>query len=63
MPSNHLILRHPLLLLPAIFPSITIFSSELALLIMWPEYLELFLHSSPVSYWIPFDLGWGGSIF
>ena len=60
LPSNHLILCHPLLLLPAIFPSITIFSSELALLIRWPEYLELFFHSSPVSYWIPFDLGRGG---
>ena len=37
MPSNHLILWHPLLLLPSIFPSIRVFSSELALPIMWPK--------------------------
>ena len=37
-PSNHLILCHPLLLLPSIFPSIRVFSSELALLIRWPKY-------------------------
>ena len=38
MPSNHLILCHPLLLLPSIFPSIWVFSSEPALLIRWPKY-------------------------
>ena len=38
MPSNHLILCHPLLLLPSIFPSIRVFSNELALHIRWPEY-------------------------
>ena len=38
MPSNHLILRHPLLLLPSIPPSIRVFSSELALRIRWPKY-------------------------
>ena len=38
MPSNHLILLHPLLLLPSIFPSIRVFSNESALLIRWPEY-------------------------
>ena len=38
MPSNHLILCHPLLLLPAIFPSIRVFSSESVLHIMWPKY-------------------------
>ena len=38
MPSNHLILCHPLLLQPSIFPSIRIFSNELALCIMWPNY-------------------------
>ena len=38
MPSNHLILCHPLLLLPSIFPSIRVFSSELALRIRWPKY-------------------------
>ena len=38
MPSNHLILCHPLLLLPSIFPSLRVFSSESALLIRWPKY-------------------------
>ena len=38
MPSNHLILSCPLLLLPTIFPSIRVFSSESALHIMWPKY-------------------------
>ena len=37
MPSNHLILCHPLLLLPSIFPSIRLFSSGLVLLIRWPR--------------------------
>ena len=41
MPSNHLILCHPLLLLPFIFPSIRVFFNELAFLIRWPKYLEL----------------------
>ena len=38
MPSNHLNLCHPLLLLPSVFPRISIFPSELALHIKWPEY-------------------------
>ena len=38
MPSNHLTLCHPLLLLPSIFPSIRVFSNESALLIRWPKY-------------------------
>ena len=38
MPSNHLILCHPLFLLPSIFPSIMVFSSESALHIRWPKY-------------------------
>ena len=38
MPSNHLILCHPLLLLPSIFPSIRVFSNESSLLIRWPKY-------------------------
>ena len=38
MPSNHLILCHPLLLLPPIFPSIRVFSSESALHLRWPKY-------------------------
>ena len=38
MPSNHLILYYPLLLLHSIFPSIRVFSNELALCIRWPKY-------------------------
>ena len=38
MPSNHLVLCHPLLLLPSIFPSIRVFPNESALRIRWPEY-------------------------
>ena len=38
MPSNHLILCHPLLLLPSIFPSIRVFSNKSALHIIWPKY-------------------------
>ena len=38
MPSNHLILCRPLLLLPSIFPSIRVFSNESALCIRWPDY-------------------------
>ena len=38
MPSNHLILCHPLLLLPSVFPSTRVFSNELALCIRWPKY-------------------------
>ena len=38
MPSNHLMLCHPLLRLPSIFPSITVFSNESALRINWPKY-------------------------
>ena len=38
MPSNHLILCRPLLLLPSIFPSISVFSNEAALHISWPKY-------------------------
>ena len=38
MPSNHLILCHPLLLLPSFFPSIGVFSNDLILQVRWPEY-------------------------
>ena len=38
MPSNHLILCHPLLLLPSVFPNIKVFSNESALRIRWPNY-------------------------
>ena len=46
-PSNHLILCHPLLLLPSIFPSIRVFSNEAALCIRWPKYWSFSLNISP----------------
>ena len=47
MPSNHLILCHPLLLPPSIFPSIRVFSSEMALHISWPKYWSFSFILSP----------------
>ena len=47
MPSNHLILCCPLLLLPSIFPSIRVFSNESALRIRWPEYWSFSFSISP----------------
>ena len=47
MPSNHLILCCPLLLLPSIFPSITVFSNESALHIRWPKYWSFNFNISP----------------
>ena len=47
MPSNHLILCHPLLLLPPIFPSIRVFSNESALPIKWPKYWSFSFNISP----------------
>ena len=47
MPSSHLILCHPLLLLPSIFPSIRVFSSESALCIRWPKYWSFSFNISP----------------
>jgi len=47
MPSNHLILCHPLLLLPLIFPSIRVFSNESALRIRWPKYWSFSFNISP----------------
>ena len=47
MPSNHLILCRPLLLLPSIFPSIRVFSSESALRIMWPKCWSFSFSISP----------------
>ena len=47
MPSNHLILCHPLLLLPSIFPSIRVFSNESALCIRWPKYWNFSVNISP----------------
>ena len=52
MPSNHLILCCPLLLLPLIFPSIRVFYNELALLIRWPKYWSFNFSVSPFNeYW------------
>ena len=64
MLSNHLILCHLLLLLPLVFPSIRVFSNELALHIKWPEYWSFSFNISPsneylglTSFWIDcFDL-------
>ena len=47
MPSNHLILCHPLLLLPSIFPSIRVFSNESALCIRWTKYWSFSFNISP----------------
>ena len=47
MPSNHLILCCPLLLLPSIFPSIRVFSNESALHIRWPKYWSFSFNISP----------------
>ena len=49
MPSNHLILCHPLLLLPSIFPSIRVSSNESVLRIRWPKYWSLSFSISPSS--------------
>ena len=48
-PTNHLILCCPLLLLPSIFPSIRVFSNELALYIRWPKYWSFSFSISPSS--------------
>ena len=47
MPSNHLILYHPLLLLPSILPSIKVFSNESALRIRWSKYWSFSFNISP----------------
>ena len=47
MPSNHLILCHPLLLPPSIFPNIRVFSKESVLHIMWPKYWSFSFNISP----------------
>ena len=57
MPSNYLILCRPLLLLPSIFPSIRVFSSELALCIRWPKYWS-FSPSGEYSGLISFRIDW-----
>ena len=60
-PSNHLVLCHPLLLLPSIFPSIRVYSNELALHIRWLKYWSFsFIISSPNEYLglISFRIDW-----
>ena len=47
MPSSHLILCHPLLLPPSIFPSIRVFSNESALRMRWPKYWSFSFNTSP----------------
>ena len=61
MPSNHLILCQPLLLLPSIFPNIRVFSNELALHIRWPKYWSFSFSISPSNGyigWISFRIDW-----
>ena len=59
MPSNHPILCHPLLLLPSVFPSIKVFSNELALSIRWPEYWSFSINpSNEYSGLISFRMDW-----
>ena len=60
-PSNHLILCHPLLLLPSIFPSIRVFSNESALCIRWPRYWSFSFSISPSNAYaglISFKIDW-----
>ena len=61
MPSNHLILCHPLLLLPSIFPRIRVFSNELVLRIGWPKYWSFNFSISPSNDYsglISFRMDW-----
>ena len=61
MPSSHLIFSHPLLLLPSIFPSIRVFSSESVLCIRWPKYWSFSFNISPSNEYselISFRIGW-----
>ena len=61
MPSNHLILCHPLLLLPSIFPNIRVFPNESALLLRWPKYWSFSISISPSNEYsglISFGLDW-----
>ena len=62
-PSNHLILCHPLLLLPPIFPNIRVFSSESVLRIRWPKYWRFSFNISPSNEHSGLiSLGWTGWI-
>ena len=61
MPSNHLVLCHPLLLLPALFPSIRIFSNESPLCIKWPKRWSFIFSISPSNEYsglISFRIDW-----
>ena len=61
MPSYHLILCHPLLLVPSIFPSIKIFSNESALCMRWPKYWSFSFNISPFNEYpglISFRMDW-----
>ena len=61
MPSNHLALCRPLLLLPSIFPSIRVFSNESALHIRWPKYWNFSFSFSPINEYsglISFRMDW-----
>ena len=61
LPSNHLILYRPLLILPSIFPSIRVFSNESALRIRWPKYWSFSFNISPSNEHlglIPFRMDW-----
>jgi len=61
MPSNYLILCHPLLLLPSIFPSIRVFSNDSALHIRWPKYWSFSFSISPSNEYlglISFRMDW-----
>ena len=58
MPFNHLILCHPLLLLPSIFPSIRVFSNESALHIRWPKYWSFSFSISPSNEHPSFRMDW-----
>ena len=61
IPSNHLILCHPLLLLPSIFPSIRVFSNESVLCIRWPQYWSFSFIISPSNEYlgvISFRMDW-----
>ena len=62
MPSNHLILCHPLLLPPSIFPSIRVFSNESVLHIRWPKYWSFSFSIIPMNIQDWFPLGWTGWI-